>query len=177
MNRDPVHYTVVESPIGELLVTSEGKELTGLYMEWHKGGPEREAHWQRDDAGLKPAGEQLSAYFSGKLQQFDLTLDLRGTEFQRRVWDAVLAIPYGETISYAEVARRIGSPKAVRAVGTAIGRNPVSIVVPCHRVIGSGGGLGGYGGGLDRKTWLLEHERIASSDLFATSGSSRRSAR
>jgi methylated-DNA-[protein]-cysteine S-methyltransferase len=161
MNVDRVVYAVVESPIGDLLLTTDGVALTGLYLESHKGGPERDGHWHRDDASLKPAAEQLSAYFAGESRGFDLPLATRGTGFQRRVWDALRAVPFGETVSYAELARRIGAPKAVRAVGAAVGRNPISIVVPCHRIVGSDGGLTGYAGGLASKRWLLEHERTA----------------
>jgi methylated-DNA-[protein]-cysteine S-methyltransferase len=161
MNVDRVVYAVVESPIGDLLLTSDGEALTGLYLESHKGGPERDERWHRDDAALNPAREQLSAYFAGESRSFDLRLDSRGTEFQRRVWDALRAVPFGETVSYAELARRIGAPRAVRAVGAAVGRNPISIVVPCHRIIGSDGDLTGYAGGLASKRWLLEHERTA----------------
>ena len=107
---------------------------------------------------LAPCVEQLHAYFEGTLTAFDLPLDLRGTPFQRRVWQALLAIPFGATRSYADIARALGDPNAVRAVGTANGRNPIAIIVPCHRVIGSDGSLTGYGGGLWRKEWLLAHE-------------------
>jgi len=161
MKVDRVDYAVFESPIGDLLLTSDGVALTGIYMESHKGGPERDERWRRDDASLKPAREQLSAYFAGESRSFDLPLAFRGTEFQRRVWDALRAVPFGETVSYGELARRIGAPRAVRAVGAAVGRNPISIVVPCHRIIGSDGGLTGYAGGLASKRWLLEHERTA----------------
>jgi methylated-DNA-[protein]-cysteine S-methyltransferase len=102
--------------------------------------------------------EQLHAYFAGVLTDFEIPMDMRGTDFQRRVWAELCEIPYGETISYGELARRVGNPQASRAVGLANGRNPVAIVVPCHRVIGADGSLTGYGGGLGRKVWLLEHE-------------------
>ena len=108
---------------------------------------------------LTEAARQLDAYFAGELTAFDLPLHLEGTAFQRRCWEALLTIPFGETISYGEQARRAGNPKAARAVGGANHRNPVSIIVPCHRVIGSGGALTGYGGGLDVKRWLLTHEQ------------------
>jgi methylated-DNA-[protein]-cysteine S-methyltransferase len=118
----------------------------------------------RDDAHpvLAETARQLQEYFAGTRMRFDLPLALEGTSFQRRVWDALLEIPYGATCSYAELARRIGAPAAVRAAGSANGANPIAIVVPCHRVIATGGGLGGYGGGLDRKQCLLELERQAS---------------
>lgn len=114
---------------------------------------------QHSCAVLEQAKEQLTNYFSGALQVFDLPVWVNGTDFQRRVWDALKTIPYGETRSYSEIAARIEHPKAVRAVGSANGRNPVSLIVPCHRVINAGGGLGGYAGGLKFKEWLLNHEK------------------
>jgi methylated-DNA-[protein]-cysteine S-methyltransferase len=155
-----VCYSIYSSPIGELLLTSDGKALTGLKMCQHRGRPARgpEPGWQRDDSVFQAAREQLDAYFSGSQRDFDLPLRMAGTPFQRLVWDGLRAIPYGETLSYAELARRIGRPGASRAVGSANGRNPFAIVVPCHRVIAADGTLGGYGGGLDRKEWLLQHE-------------------
>lgn len=156
MRNDRMIYTHVESPIGNLLLRSDGEALTGLWM-----GPsdkERDPSWQRDDPWFAQVQIQLAAYFAGDRQDFDLPLVLRGTEFQERVWHALGTIPFGETISYGELADRIGAPKAVRAVGAAVGRNPISIIVPCHRVVGSDGRLTGYGGGLERKRWLLDHE-------------------
>jgi methylated-DNA-[protein]-cysteine S-methyltransferase len=123
--------------------------------------PKTGARWIQDDGPFRVTFDQLTSYFDGGLATFDLALSLDGTPFQRRVWQELCAIPYGSAISYAELARRIGKPGASRAVGSANGRNPVSIIVPCHRVIGADGGLGGYGGGLDRKRWLLEHEAEA----------------
>jgi methylated-DNA-[protein]-cysteine S-methyltransferase len=161
MNPTIVRYSTIVSPIGRLLLTSNGSALTGLYMEPHTGGPEPGPAWVRDDGATRAAAEQLTAYFEGGLQQFNLPLELRGTEFQRNVWTMLRAIPFGTTLTYTEVAERAGAPGAVRAVGAAIGRNPVSIVVPCHRVIGSNGKLTGYAGGLDRKRWLLAHEGSA----------------
>jgi methylated-DNA-[protein]-cysteine S-methyltransferase len=111
--------------------------------------------------------EQLDAYFAGELEEFDLPLALHGTEFQLRVWDELARIPFAETISYKELALRLGDLKLVRAVGLANGRNPISIVIPCHRVIGADGTLVGYGGGLDRKRWLLDHEAVASGRRLA----------
>ena len=158
-----VSYSVYSSPIGDLLLTSDGDALTGLYMCQHRGKPATgpEASWQRNDSLFQAVREQLGAYFSGRLLDFELPLRMDGTPFQHLVWDGLRAIPYGETISYAELARRIGRPGASRAVGSANGRNPISIVVPCHRVIAADGTLGGYGGGLDRKEWLLQHEVAA----------------
>jgi methylated-DNA-[protein]-cysteine S-methyltransferase len=150
--------TTIDSPIGLLTITVEGEELTGLHMHRQRHFPAIPATAERDDAGLAPIVEQLEAYFVGERTTFELPLRLHGTPFQQRVWSALQEIPYGETISYGELARWVGNPNASRAVGTANGHNPVAIVVPCHRVIAAGGGIGGYGGGLDRKRWLLEHE-------------------
>ena len=152
-------YSTIESPIGELLLTSDGQSCTGIYMENQKDAPSRSLDWQRDETALEQARAQLQAYFAGELRGFDLPLAADGTPFQQRVWRALCDSPYGETISYGELARRIGQPAASRAVGLANGQNPISIVVPCHRVIGANGALTGYGGGLERKRWLLEHER------------------
>jgi methylated-DNA-[protein]-cysteine S-methyltransferase len=150
--------TRMDSPIGELTITAVGAMLTGVHMNEQRHLPKIPAGSRQDDAGLAHVVEQLDAYFAGELLDFDLPMDMRGTEFQRRVWASLCEIPYGETISYGELARWVGNPKASRAVGLANGRNPVAIVVPCHRVIGADGSLTGYGGGLDRKIWLLEHE-------------------
>jgi methylated-DNA-[protein]-cysteine S-methyltransferase len=158
-----VFYSSMRSPIGELTLTTDGDAVTGVYMHRQKHGPQRDRGWKRDDAMLDTVREQLQAYFDGKLKDFDLSLAPQGTQFQQRVWRALRDIPYGETISYGELARRIGQPNASRAVGLANGRNPISIVVPCHRVIGADGTLTGYGGGLERKRWLLAHERKSGS--------------
>jgi methylated-DNA-[protein]-cysteine S-methyltransferase len=114
--------------------------------------------WQRDPEIFRDACAQLTAYFAGDLREFDLPLEAPGSDFQRRVWRELRQIPFGRSISYGELARRIGQPAASRAVGRANGQNPISIIVPCHRVIGADGTLTGYGGGLDRKRWLLDHE-------------------
>lgn len=161
---NPIRFTEMESPIGLLRLRGTEQGLTGLFMENHRHGPEAndQLDWQRDDALFEEALTQLTDYFSGRRKTFDLTLDrdaLGGTPFQRRVWHELENIPYGITISYSELAKRIGNPDAVRAVGLANGRNPISIVVPCHRVIGTNGSLTGYGGGLERKRWLLDFER------------------
>lgn len=152
--------TSMDSPIGEITLTALDGVLSGVYMHNHRHAPQfPPAGSECDEAGFKQILEQFEAYFAGTLTEFDLPLTtVGGTDFQRRVWRALQDIPYGDTISYGELARRVGSPNASRAVGLANGRNPLSIVVPCHRVIGSGGSLTGYGGGLDRKLWLLEHE-------------------
>jgi methylated-DNA-[protein]-cysteine S-methyltransferase len=143
------------SPIGELLLTGDGDALTRLLMSPFTVDPS----WTRDDDGLRPFVRQLDDYFSGKRRDFDMALAPVGTEFQMRVWAALREIPYGETWSYLELATRIGNPKACRAVGLANGRNPIAVVVPCHRVIGANGSLTGYGGGMDRKRLLLDLER------------------
>jgi methylated-DNA-[protein]-cysteine S-methyltransferase len=150
--------STMESPIGTLTLTVENEVLTGVHMHDQRHAPVLSPAIERDDAALAPFVAQLQAYFAGKLTAFELPIHLRGTEFQRRVWASLQEIPYGETISYGELARWVGNPKASRAVGLANGRNPVAIVVPCHRVIGADGSLTGYGGGLERKVWLLEHE-------------------
>jgi methylated-DNA-[protein]-cysteine S-methyltransferase len=163
-----IRYFITDSPIGPLLLASTTKGLCGVYMQDHRHGKQPEPDWIRDRDALSEASGQLTAYFEGKLRAFDLPLDLAGTPFQLEVWRALCGIPFGETRSYADLARAIGNAKAVRAVGLANGRNPVSIVVPCHRVIGSDGSLTGYGGGLTRKRFLLDHEaRIAGRQSMA----------
>lgn len=153
-------YTSFDSRLDPILLTSNGAALTGLYLVEHKHGPTIAPDWVRDDAAapFAEAKRQLAAYFAGALTAFDLPLAPQGTNFQRRVWAELARIGYGETISYGELARRLGQPGSARAVGLANGRNPLSIVVPCHRVIGSNGALVGYGGGLPRKQALLAHE-------------------
>jgi len=150
--------TSMDSPIGKLTLTAADGVLTGVHMHEQRHLPKLPAGCERDDAGLAHVVDQLQAYFAGELTDFELPVEMRGTDFQRRVWGELCEIPYGETISYGELARRVGNHKASRAVGLANGRNPLAIVVPCHRVIGADGSLTGYGGGLERKVWLLEHE-------------------
>ena len=152
------YYHHFPSPIGPLLLVSNGDALTGLYMTEHVGGPAPQPHWQCDESRFAAVCEQLTAYFANELREFDIPLAPQGTEFQQKVWQALREIPFGETLSYGELARRINQPAASRAVGRANGLNPISIIVPCHRVIGANGTLTGYGGGLDRKRWLLAHE-------------------
>jgi methylated-DNA-[protein]-cysteine S-methyltransferase len=158
-------YIIVESPIGCLLLQTDGVSLTGLYMDVPGRPVQGMNDWQEDaSAGPLPeAVRQLGEYFAGNRREFELPLRLQGTEFQRRVWRALTEIPYGETWSYGELAKHIGNPNASRAVGLANGRNPISILVPCHRVIGADGSLTGYGGGLQRKQWLLAHEGLQGS--------------
>jgi methylated-DNA-[protein]-cysteine S-methyltransferase len=155
--------TTMESPIGVLTLAAREGLLVGVHMENQRHGPAGTEAWERDDAAFDETIGQLEAYFAGELTHFDLKLGMGGTEWQRRVWTALLDIPYGSTMSYGELAHHVGNGRASRAVGLANGRNPLAIVVPCHRVIGADGSLTGYGGGLDRKTWLLEHEQTHSS--------------
>jgi methylated-DNA-[protein]-cysteine S-methyltransferase len=158
-------YSVMSSPIGDLLLTADGDVVTGITMELEHGkpAPAPKPEWRKEESAgpLRLVREQLRAYFEGDLFEFDLPLGMAGTTFQRSVWQGLLEIPYGATWSYAELAQHVGRRGASRAVGAANGRNPIAIVVPCHRVIGADGTLTGYGGGLDRKQWLLEHERSA----------------
>jgi methylated-DNA-[protein]-cysteine S-methyltransferase len=149
-------FSYQASPVGELLFASDGSALTRL--AFHATGDERISEAQPDDGFFRAAAEQLAEYFAGTLRQFDIPLELHGTQFQRRVWTALLDIPYGQTISYGELADRVGSPGGARAVGLAVGSNPIAIVVPCHRVVGADGRLTGYGGGLSRKQFLLDLE-------------------
>ena len=153
-----IHYRTIDSPIGLLTLAGRGSVLTNLRMVEQTYEPSH-AGWAHDPAEFGDAVEQLNAYFAGELTDFDIEFDLRGTEFQQRVWKALLTIPYGETRSYGEIAAQVGAPGSARAVGLANGHNPIAIVVPCHRVIGANGSLTGYGGGLDRKRTLLELEK------------------
>ena len=150
--------TTVESPVGPLTLTASEGKLTGVAMRDQRHAPAPSKDWIRNDEWFTEVAAQLAAYFAGELTTFDVPMNLVGTEFQRHVWSRLTEIPYGTTISYGELARRVANPLASRAVGLANGRNPVAIIVPCHRVIGANGDLTGYGGGLDRKTWLLRHE-------------------
>jgi methylated-DNA-[protein]-cysteine S-methyltransferase len=156
-----VLYTTVDSPIGELLLLGDGHALHGL---WMLDGPSAESvrpGWTRASGPFEEARGQLDEFFAGRRLAFDLPLAMTGTPFQRRVWHALLDIPYGETTTYGELARRVkpaGGGLAARAVGMANGRNPIAVVVPCHRVVGADGTLTGYGGGLERKRFLLDLE-------------------
>lgn len=152
------YYTIMESPIDPLLLTSDGEHLTGLYMDVQNYLPHMKENWVDDPASFAKAIPQLKAYFAKELNQFDLPLKASGTAFQETVWQLLITIPYGETVSYKRIAERIHAPNAMRAVGLANGKNPISIIIPCHRVIGANGKLVGYGGGLHRKQWLLAHE-------------------
>ena len=160
----PTTFTPFPSPVGELLITANESAITGIYFPSRDRVPKDRAGWQEDTgqgsagAVLARARQQLTEYFAGRRTTFALPLDPSGTEFQRRVWDALRTIPYGTTTSYSAIACGLGDPRATRAVGAANGQNPIPIVVPCHRVVGAKGELTGFGGGLDRKRWLLEHE-------------------
>jgi len=153
-----VFYTTFESPVGPLLLAGDSDALCLVSFESSKHAAPPQGDWKHDNAPFAEVIRQLQAYFRGELRQFDVPLALEGTEFQRRVWNALQAIPYGETISYLQLAERIGNSRAVRAVGLANGSNPIPIIVPCHRVIGSDGSLTGFGGGISTKKKLLELE-------------------
>lgn len=156
---DAILTATVPSPIGPLTLTAVGGRLTGLLMAGQAHGPRDRSGWVEDPDALAGVARQLRAYFAGERRMFDVALDLRGTPFQQRVWAEILRIPFGETRSYSQVAAAAGSPGASRAVGLATGRNPVAVIVPCHRVVGADGNLTGFGGGLARKSWLLALER------------------
>ncbi len=151
-------HTTTDSPIGELLLVGDERALRGVYMQAGPRPKRVAPGWHRAEEPFAAAVAQLHEYFAGGRTHFDLPLEPAGPEFERAVWDALTGIPYGETASYGEIAKRIGFPDAARAVGSANARNPISIIVPCHRVIGADGSLTGYGGGLERKRFLLEHE-------------------
>ena len=165
LTMDSIHtnciaQTTITTPLGRILLARTAKGLAGAWFEGQKHHPGPLIAVRRpDDALLREAADQLHAYFAGERDAFDLPLDLHGTGFQRAVWRALLTIPGGRTRSYGEIAKELGTAKAVRAVGSAVGRNPVSVIVPCHRVVGSDGSLTGYAGGVDRKRALLALER------------------
>jgi methylated-DNA-[protein]-cysteine S-methyltransferase len=169
---ETLYYSRMQSPVGPLLIGVSDEALVAL--EFDRGLPQKirgsPVHWELSEARTRPAHQQMQEYFAGKRRNFDLALDLRGTEFYQRCWQQLLQIPYGETCSYADIARAVGSPKSFRAVGQANHHNPVAIIVPCHRVLAAGCYLGGYGGGLPVKAFLLRlegasfKERAESSD-------------
>lgn len=154
----PALYHVHPSPLGELLLTSNGEALTGLHLPGGRHPPVIGDAAEEHAEPFRAVCLQLDEYFAGRRQHFDIPLAPTGTPFQRRVWSVLLTIPFGQTRSYGEVALALGSPRAVRAVGSANGRNPIAVVIPCHRVIAADGSLGGYGGGLARKESLLALE-------------------
>lgn len=152
----------LSTPVGELRLLSNGAALVGVYFPDHRApspGPLPEATPKRPDPILNRAIEQLREYFDGRRRRFTIPVALAGTEFQRAVWTALTSVEYGRTCSYAALAEAVGRPRAARALGAANARNPLSLILPCHRVVGSDGALTGYAGGLARKQWLLEHER------------------
>jgi methylated-DNA-[protein]-cysteine S-methyltransferase len=155
-------YTLLDSPLGKLALTSDGKHLTAIHFPRRDGTAHVERAWQRDDAVpvLAQARAQLSEYFAGRRTRFDLPLRPQGTAFQQGVWRALLKVPFGRTSTYGALAAAIGRPTAARAVGAAVGANPLAVVVPCHRIIGADGTLTGYAGGLARKTKLLALEGV-----------------
>jgi methylated-DNA-[protein]-cysteine S-methyltransferase len=159
-------FTRLTTSLGDLVLTASDTALTGVYFPTSRRGPvpTHQAGWEEDNGQgpgseiLARAREQLTEYFAGTRTTFDLPLEALGSQFEHRVWNALRTIPYGTTLSYSELARRLGDVYATRAVAAANGSNPIPIIVPCHRVVGSKGELTGFGGGLDRKRWLLEHE-------------------
>ena len=157
----PVYYSFFDSPLGRMFIKGDGQFVTGLYLPQHKGWRGPDPAWQESAEPFSVALEQLGEYFAGSRQEFDVPLKVAGTPFQQRVWQELVRIPYGTTITYAQLAQRVGKPTASRAVGNANARNPISIIVPCHRVIGADGKLTGYAGGVDKKQWLLAWERGA----------------
>lgn len=167
---DRVH-TTLDSPLGELtLVATPEGALTGLYVCEQRYLPESYTFGERDDEAFADVAQQLAEYFEGTRREFTVPVDPRGTPFQRAVWDELRGIPYGGTTTYGALAVRVGAPTAARAVGAANGRNPISLIVPCHRVLGSTGSLRGYASGMERKLWLLELE---GAPLSRSSGGSR----
>jgi methylated-DNA-[protein]-cysteine S-methyltransferase len=151
-------HTIIDSPLGELTLVSHDGALTGLYYPGHWYLPDPATFGARAESGFEEAEEQLAEYFAGERTAFELPTSTAGDAFQERVWELIARIPYGETTTYGELARELGDPAIARAVGGAVGRNPLSIVVPCHRVVGKDGKLTGYAGGLDRKRLLLDLE-------------------
>ena len=160
-------HIVIDSPVGPLTLVAQDGAIVGLYMDLQRHRPDESQFGEPDRRGrqaepFQTAADQLDAYFAGRRTTFTISLEPQGTAFQKRVWAALQEIPYGETESYGQLAERIGSPGAARAVGLANGKNPIGIVIPCHRVVGSNGSLTGYGGGLDRKKQLLDLELAVS---------------
>lgn len=164
-------YSFIPTPVGELLAA---KNERGALVALHFAGAAPDDAWCRDDSAFTDVAAQLTAYFDGSLRCFELAIEPTGTPFQREVWSVLRTIPYGETRSYLDVARAIGRPAACRAVGAANGANPIPIVIPCHRVVGSNGALTGFGGGIDVKRRLLALESSAALPLFSADASKRR---
>ena len=153
-------YNIIKTPLDNLMLVANPTELIGVYFVDCDHVPAASKDWKRDDNHpvLQQAEKQLEEYFAGKRTTFSLPLRLTGTGFQERVWREIALIPYGKTISYSDLARKAGAPRAIRAAGTSTGRNPIGLIIPCHRVVGKNGGIGGYAGGLERKRYLLELE-------------------
>lgn len=160
-------FTRLQTPVGELIVTASDSAVTGVFFPTSRRGPPptHQVGWVEANGGggaaaeiLMRARQQLSEYFEGDRTTFDLPLEALGSPFEHRVWNALRAIPYGTTVSYGALAKQLGDPRGMRAVGTANGKNPIPIIIPCHRVVGAKGELVGFGGGLESKRWLLEHE-------------------
>jgi methylated-DNA-[protein]-cysteine S-methyltransferase len=154
-------HTVIDSPVGDLTVVADGEDLVGLYFEGHLRMPAVETFGERVEHGFEPVRQQLKEYFAGERREFDLPLAPPGEPFQLRVWELLKQIPFGQTRSYGDLARELGDIALSQAVGAANARNPISIVVPCHRVVASDGALRGYAGGLERKRYLLTIEEPA----------------
>lgn len=166
MSQQPMNYTWIRTPIGTLLIAGDRSGLRTIRFEDGGKAAEPEAGWTRDDRAFRDVCRQLDEWFAGGRKSFEVDLAPEGTKFQKAVWTALRAIPYGEVRSYRQIAEVIGRPSACRAVGAANGANPIPIIIPCHRVIGSNGSLTGFGGGLAAKRWLLELES-GSGRLFA----------
>ena len=151
-------HTTVDSPLGELTLVAEEGRLTGVYFPHHWYRPDPDTFGPRADTGFEDVTAQLAEYFAGDRTRFDLAVEPQGDEFQHRVWELISAIPYGQTVTYGDLARDVGGEVTPKDVGAAVGRNPLSVVVPCHRVVGKDGRLTGYAGGLARKRFLLDLE-------------------
>jgi methylated-DNA-[protein]-cysteine S-methyltransferase len=156
------YYSIIESPVGKLMLVADVSALTGVYFVGHDHIPAASRTWTLDAQNpvLQKTAKQLGEYFAGKRSSFSIPLRLSGTDFQEKIWKEIARIPFGETISYSDLAQRAGAPAAIRAAGTSTGRNPVAIIVPCHRIVEKSGGLGGFAGGLDRKRHLHKLEKI-----------------
>lgn len=166
-----IFYSFIDCPLGRLFVQGDGQFVTALYMLHHRGWRGPDPAWRQSDAPFIAVRKQLAEYFASERRQFDVPIKLAGTPFQLRVWRELVRIPFGATVSYAQLAQRIGKPNAARAVGHANGCNPISIIVPCHRVIGANGNLTGYADGVAKKRWLLAWEhRKAAGVMSLTSG-------
>lgn len=160
ISKNIMNYCIIKSPIDDLMLAADASAMTGVYFAGCDHVPAASSRWtlNAQHPVLRQAAKQLQEYFAGKRESFSFPLRLDGTDFQKRVWREIALIPYGETITYGDLAKRAGAPEAIRAAGTSTGRNPMSIIVPCHRVVGKNGDLRGFAGGLERKRYLLEFE-------------------